>query len=83
MKRRDFIAALVASAVFTRSWVRAQSTSKRPRLLISESDPFTGLDLLKLRYAAGHRPSETISRGLPSRGKSPARRISRNAHWQR
>ena len=58
MKRRDFIAALAASAVFARSRVRAQSTSKRPRLLIAESDPFTGLDLLKLRYAAGHRPSD-------------------------
>jgi hypothetical protein len=61
MKRRDFIAALAASAVFARSWVRAQSTSKRPRLLIAESDPFTGLDLLKLRYATGHRPSDDFT----------------------
>lgn len=61
MKRRDFIAALAASAVFARSWAGAQISSKRPRLLIAESDPFTGLNLLKLRYAAGRRPSEDIS----------------------
>jgi hypothetical protein len=61
MKRRDFITALAASAVFARSWTVAQNTSQRPRLLIAESDPFTGLNLMKLRYAAGHRPSDDIS----------------------
>ena len=61
MKRRDFIAALAASAVFARSWVYAQNISRRPRLLIAESDPFTGLNLLKLRYAAGRRPSDDFT----------------------
>ncbi|MBS1851581.1 MAG: heparinase II/III family protein [Acidobacteria bacterium] len=61
MKRRDFLAAIAASAVFVRSWSFAQSTTKRPRLLLAENDPFTGLPLLKLRYAAGRRPSEDIS----------------------
>ncbi len=61
MKRRDFIAALAASTVFARSWVSAQNTSRRPRLLIAESDPFTGLNLLKLRYAAGRRPSDDFT----------------------
>jgi hypothetical protein len=61
MRRRDFISALAASAVFARSWASAQSGVKRPRLLIAQSDPFTGLDILKLRYAAGRRPSDDIS----------------------
>lgn len=61
MKRRDFIAALAASAVFARSWAHAQNSTRRPRLLIAESDPFTGLNLLKLRYAAGHRPSDDFT----------------------
>src|SRR6266487_4640932 len=61
MKRRDFIAAVAASAVFARSWLHPQNTPKHPRLLIAESDPFTGLELLKLRYAAGHRPSDDLT----------------------
>jgi hypothetical protein len=61
MKRRDFITALAASAVFARTWASAQNLTKRPRLLIAESDPFTGLSFLKLRYAAGRRPSDDIS----------------------
>ncbi len=62
MKRRDFIAAFAASTVFARSWSFAQPASRRrPRLLIAESDPFTGLNLLKLRYAAGHRPPDDFS----------------------
>jgi len=61
MKRRDFVAALAASAMFARSWTIAQTATRRPRLLIAESDPFTGLNLLKSRYAAGLRPSEDIS----------------------
>ena len=61
MRRRDFIAAVAASTVFARSWVSAQNTGKRPCLLIAQSDPFTGLNLLKLRYRSGRRPSEDIS----------------------
>ena len=37
-----------------------QTTRQRPRLLIAESDPFTGLSILKSRYAAGRRPPEDI-----------------------
>ncbi len=39
---------------------RGQETIQRPRLLIADADPFTGLPLLKIRYAAGQRPSEDI-----------------------
>lgn len=38
----------------------AQAAASRPRLLISPTDPFTGLDLLKTRYAKGLRPSEDM-----------------------
>ena len=61
MRRRDFIAALAASAL-AGSWsAKAQgSVRRRPRLLIANTDPFTGLSLLKSRYAAGWRPSEDM-----------------------
>jgi Heparinase II/III-like protein len=59
MRRRDFLAALAASALLT-SKALSQSFSQRPRLLISAADPFTGLALLRTRYAAGMRPSQNI-----------------------
>ncbi len=60
MRRRDFIAALAVSAVATAWPVTAQASLRRPRLLVGETDPFTGLPLLKGRYAAGGRPSEDM-----------------------
>ena len=60
MRRRDFIAALATSALAAAWPARAQQPLRRPRLLIGEHDPFTGLHILKSRYAAGLRPSEDI-----------------------
>ncbi len=60
MKRRQFIAALATSAIAAAWPARAQLKARRPRLLIAATDPFTGLPLLKARYAAGHRPSDDI-----------------------
>ena len=60
MRRRDFIAALAASALAAASRARAQIKPARPRLLIADHDPFTGLALLKARYAAGLRPSDDM-----------------------
>ncbi len=60
MRRRDFIAALAASALASAWPAIAQGPERRPRLLIAETDPFTGLLLLKARYAAGRRPSEDM-----------------------
>ena len=59
MRRRDFMSGLAASA-FIAPVIKAgsQVSAQRPRLLISETDPFTGLDLLKARYARGLRPSD-------------------------
>jgi len=58
MKRRDFLVA-VGSAIGL-AIVRADSESleRRPRLLTSGTDPFTGLALLRTRYAKGMRPSD-------------------------
>jgi len=51
---------LAASTLLTPLKVRAQDPGRRPRLLISHTDPFTGLDLLQARYARGIRPSEDM-----------------------
>jgi heparin/heparan-sulfate lyase len=60
MKRRDFLAALATSALAAAWPARGQIRPYRPRLLIARSDPFTGLPLLKARYAAGLRPSNDM-----------------------
>jgi hypothetical protein len=60
MKRRDFMAGVAASILLAVSRSRAQATTQRPRLLISNSDAFTGLPLLRTRYASGFRPSEDM-----------------------
>src|SRR5438445_444000 len=41
--------------------VQAQQQVTRPRLLIGKDDPFTGLTILRSRYAAGMRPSDDIA----------------------
>ncbi|HMH02444.1 MAG TPA: heparinase II/III family protein, partial [Terriglobales bacterium] len=60
MRRREFVAGLAASALIAPLWTHAQNIRRRPRLLIAEEDPFTGLALLKTRYAAGRRPSNDM-----------------------
>jgi hypothetical protein len=60
MRRRDFIMALAACGLASRRSAKAQAPFRHPRLLIADSDPFTGLPLLKSRYAAGRRPSEDM-----------------------
>ena len=60
MKRRDFMAGMAASVLLGLSRANAQLPLRRPCLLISHTDPFTGLALLKARYAGGMRPSEDM-----------------------
>src|SRR3954452_19757130 len=60
MRRRDFVAAIITSALAARLPLRAEEGVRHPRLLIAETDPFTGLHILKSRYAAGRRPSEDM-----------------------
>lgn len=59
MRRRDFLTAMAASVVIP--WPgSAEAQPRGPRLLIGASDPFTGLTILKSRYAAGRRPSDDM-----------------------
>ncbi len=60
MKRRDFMLGVGASAALALTRTMAQESARRPRLLISSADPFTGLPLLKARYTAGMRPSNDM-----------------------
>jgi hypothetical protein len=60
MRRRDFIASLAATVIASQLNLGAEEAVRHPRILISTSDPFTGLPILKLRYAAGRRPSEDM-----------------------
>lgn len=55
MTRRDFAASLIAGAL------PPASVRKRPRMLIAIEDPFSGLPLLRVRYAAGQRPSDDMA----------------------
>ncbi len=60
MRRREFLAGLLASSIAAPALARGQAPGQRPRLLIAEEDPFTGLALLRARYAAGLRPSDDM-----------------------
>ena len=60
MRRREFVTGLLATSIAAPAWIRAQSPGRKPRLLIAEEDPFTGLALLRTRYAAGLRPSDDM-----------------------
>ncbi|MEO6828790.1 MAG: hypothetical protein ABI164_03200, partial [Acidobacteriaceae bacterium] len=60
MKRREFIAALLASSFAAPALASAQVPGRKPRLLIADEDPFTGVALLRSRYAAGLRPSDDV-----------------------
>jgi hypothetical protein len=60
MKRRDFMMAAGATIALTMIRASAKAPASRPRLLISETDPFTGLALLRTRYQLGMRPSDDM-----------------------
>jgi len=60
MRRRDFITSLCATIVAGQLRLSADDAVKHPRILIAPSDPFTGIHILKARYAAGRRPSEDM-----------------------
>lgn len=60
IRRREFVTGLLATSLAAPAWIRAESPGRKPRLLIAEDDPFTGLALLRTRYAAGSRPSDDM-----------------------
>jgi hypothetical protein len=59
MRRRDFIAGFPGGMLAAKLGV-GQVATRRPRLLFADTDPFTGIPLLKARYAAGFRPSDDM-----------------------
>jgi hypothetical protein len=60
MQRRDFMTGVAASILLAVTKGKTQVPAAHPRLLISNTDAFTGLALLKTRYASGMRPSEDM-----------------------
>src|SRR4030095_15989200 len=56
----ELTSARAATALAAARGTSAQKTVRRPRMLIANADPFTGLPILKSRYAAGKRPSEDM-----------------------
>jgi hypothetical protein len=59
--RRQFSQVLAAAAgfVFTKK-IHGQIRSE-PSMLLGAHDPFCGLDILRIRYAAGRRPSADMA----------------------
>ncbi|MEQ1473231.1 MAG: heparinase II/III family protein, partial [Candidatus Acidiferrum sp.] len=61
LNRREFSAALLGAAAFPATLLDGFDRSpQRPSMLLLRDDPFSGLNVLKARRNAGHRPSEDI-----------------------
>jgi hypothetical protein len=52
---------LAASAAFAFSREAFSQSKTGPSMLLSARDPFCGLDILRMRYAAGRRPSDDMA----------------------
>src|SRR6185437_11596900 len=61
LSRRHFSQMLAATAAFAFSKGTFAQTKRGPTMLLGATDPFCGLDTLRMRYAAGHRPSDDIA----------------------
>ena len=61
LSRRHFSQMLAATAAFAFSKEMYAQTKRGPTMLLGATDPFCGLDILRMRYAAGHRPSDDIA----------------------
>src|SRR5665213_3326628 len=59
--RRRFSQMMIAAAGFAFSPYIFGEPTVGPAMLLAPTDPFSGLDLLRARYAAGRRPSNDIS----------------------
>jgi hypothetical protein len=60
MRPRRIASVLAAAFLFGAVPLAHAEAPVRPRLLLAERDPFTGLPALKARYAAGARPSDDL-----------------------
>ena len=60
--RRQFSQMFAATAAFAFSRdAFAAATNNGPSMLLGKTDPFCGLDILRMRYAAGRRPSDDLA----------------------
>jgi Heparinase II/III-like protein len=59
--RRHFSQMLAATAAFAFSGNAFAQTKNGPTMLLGANDPFCGLDILRIRYAAGRRPSDDLA----------------------
>ncbi len=59
--RRQFSKILAATASFAFSRKIFAETQSGPSMLLGTNDPFCGLDILRMRYAAGRRPSADLA----------------------
>src|SRR5438552_3651249 len=61
LSRRHFTQMLAASAAFAFSGKLYAQAKTGPSMLLGVTDPFCGLDILRMRYAAGRRPSGDLA----------------------
>jgi uncharacterized membrane protein len=59
--RRQFSQILTATAAFAFSHNIYAQAKGGPSMLLAAHDPFCGLDVLRMRYAAGRRPSNDMA----------------------
>jgi len=61
LSRRNFALLLGATAAFAFSRSAFAQTETAPSMMLGAKDAFSGLDILRTRFAAGRRPSDDIS----------------------
>jgi hypothetical protein len=61
ISRRQFSQMLTATAAFAFSHNLYPQAKSGPSMLLAAHDPFCGLDILRIRYAAGRRPSDDLA----------------------
>jgi hypothetical protein len=59
--RRQFSQMLTATSAFAFSHNLYAQIKSGPSMLLAAHDPFCGLDILRMRYAAGRRPSDDMA----------------------
>lgn len=61
VSRRCFSQMFAATAAFAFSGKAFAQTKSGPSMLLGATDPFCGLDIFRMRYVAGRRPSDDIA----------------------
>src|SRR4051812_33579943 len=61
LSRRSFSQLLAATAAFAFSKSAFAQAGTAPSMMLGARDAFSGLDILRMRYAAGRRPSDDIA----------------------